>query len=647
MTSKIKSIALAALSFAALPLFGASYSYNGLTWYDTVSPGKWTSKYNSAKSYAKSNYAPMIVVWASPTCTYCNRFEDAVGGNSAFKTWAESRGYVLVFVLGQSANSSWGLTQKDAEDAFDFARIGLSKFPFVGIWWPKKGGGEVKAHFTGRSGSMTVKSGSSLAQQFMDSVDHHVGAYASVAPKSCTITFNANGGAFRQSGDKTRIVMVGKAVGTLPELKDRSGYRMSGWFTEKSGGTAVSSSTKVTGNVTYYAQWKKTVTLTLSASPLGAGTLSGGGVYDEEKSVTLKATPRNGYVFSCWKKGSAVVSQSAKFPYTLGTANVALTAVFITKRQDFESVALEVDNVAQSTSVVHEVALVQGVNVRWPVLASALTAATPSVSGLPSGMKLVQDKATGEYSISGAPTAVSKKDSKTGEAKPSAVTIKVKTAGGNTVSYKMSLVVEPRPDWAVGAFNGGVFDGASPVGLVGSLTVAANGKISGKLLRDGKTYALSAASFDAYEGRVFRATVIGKNGKELVTNAVAVASEAIVAPGGGETLRGVVNGESYSSSWCAWQNLWKSSDWKALAKKVAKAKKLDMPDGVALKFSSSGAVAAKFGGYSCSTVLIPSGDSDFFLFLYFPPKAGKFDGYNTRACVCWDGENFSGQVSND
>jgi hypothetical protein len=32
---------------------------------------------------------------------------------------------------------------------------------------------------------------------------------------------------------------------------------------------------------------------------------------------------------------------------------------------------------------------------------------------------------------------------------------------------------------------------------------------------------------------------------------------------------------------------------------------------------------------------------DFALFIYFPPKAGKFDGYAVEVPLVWDGVSFS------
>ena len=66
-----------------------------------------------------------------------------------------------------------------------------------------------------------------------------------------TVTFDASEGSVSQS---SRSVAGGSAVGDLPTAT-RSGYVFVGWFTAASGGTKIDATTKVTANVTYYAQW--------------------------------------------------------------------------------------------------------------------------------------------------------------------------------------------------------------------------------------------------------------------------------------------------------------------------------------------------------------------------------------------------------
>ena len=136
----------------------------------------------------------------------------------------------------------------------------------------------------------------------------------------------------------------------------------------------------------------------------------------------------------------------------------------------------------------------------------------------------------------------------------------------------------------------------------------------------------------------------------------------------GATVGRVVPGEP--SSWTAWQNLWKTEPWKTDAKPFAKAPALAIdagtrdacpyPGPVTLKFASSGAVTAsgKFVtgqdakgkdvvySASCSSVLVPEADAagagrpPYRVFLYFPPKTGKFEGYADEIQLVWDGAAF-------
>lgn len=97
-------------------------------------------------------------------------------------------------------------------------------------WYTKKDGG-VKI-----SNSYTVSS---------DTV-----FYAHWTASKYTITFNANGG----EGDTSKSLAYDTTLGALPEAS-RYDFDFGGWWTEASGGSEISSSTKVTGVATYYAHW--------------------------------------------------------------------------------------------------------------------------------------------------------------------------------------------------------------------------------------------------------------------------------------------------------------------------------------------------------------------------------------------------------
>jgi hypothetical protein len=72
--------------------------------------------------------------------------------------------------------------------------------------------------------------------------------------------------------------------------------------------------------------------LTLNASPVAGGTVTGGGTYANGSSVTVNATPAVGYVFSSWKEGTTVKSTSANYTFTL-TNHTTLTATFVAQNR--------------------------------------------------------------------------------------------------------------------------------------------------------------------------------------------------------------------------------------------------------------------------------------------------------------------------
>ena len=68
-------------------------------------------------------------------------------------------------------------------------------------------------------------------------------------------------------------------------------------------------------------------TVTATANPAEAGTVTGAGDYTEGVEVTLVATPAHGYNFVNWTKGEEVVAETAEYTFT-ASANVELVANF-------------------------------------------------------------------------------------------------------------------------------------------------------------------------------------------------------------------------------------------------------------------------------------------------------------------------------
>jgi uncharacterized repeat protein (TIGR02543 family) len=135
-----------------------------------------------------------------------------------------------------------------------------------------------------------------------------------------TVTFNANGG----TAVASKIVAYNSAVGTLP-TPTRTVYTFNGWYTAKTGGTQIVKDTKITANVSVYAQWtakKYTVTYSANGGKIGTATSAKKSVSYASKYVLPTAPKRTGYKFAGW--------YTAK---TGGTKVTASTVVKLSKNQ--------------------------------------------------------------------------------------------------------------------------------------------------------------------------------------------------------------------------------------------------------------------------------------------------------------------------
>ena len=133
-----------------------------------------------------------------------------------------------------------------------------------------------------------------------------------------TVTLDGNGGTPSQSSSS---FYYNEALGTLPTVT-RTGYTFKGWSTSANGPVNVSTTTKVTGDVTYYAIWQiNSYTLTVTAGT--GGTVSGSGTYNYGATATLKATPSAGYHFVKWSDGNTNASRTVTV-----TGNATYIATF-------------------------------------------------------------------------------------------------------------------------------------------------------------------------------------------------------------------------------------------------------------------------------------------------------------------------------
>ena len=107
--------------------------------------------------------------------------------------------------------------------------------------------------------------------------------------------------------DVRKIVLTenknyGLTLTTLPDYS-RTGYTFNGWFTAKTGGTKIATTTPVPGvNTTYYAQTKaNTYTVKYDGNGATSGsTASSSHTYNVAKALTANGFARTGYTFNGW-----------------------------------------------------------------------------------------------------------------------------------------------------------------------------------------------------------------------------------------------------------------------------------------------------------------------------------------------------------
>lgn len=130
------------------------------------------------------------------------------------------------------------------------------------------------------------------------------------APKYL-VRFNPNGGSVSTTAKK---VYKGNKYNSLPTAS-RKGYEFLGWYTAKSGGSKVASTTivKKGADHTLYAQWKKTKYTVKYVT--GGGTNNSknpSAYYITSSTVTLKNPARKGYTFKGWYTSSTYKTKVTK-----------------------------------------------------------------------------------------------------------------------------------------------------------------------------------------------------------------------------------------------------------------------------------------------------------------------------------------------
>ena len=119
-------------------------------------------------------------------------------------------------------------------------------------------------------------------------------------PTEYTVTFDGNGG----TPSVGSMTTTDGKLASLPSASRRGSYSFDGWYTEKSGGTEVTTATVFSANTTVYAHWTYTGNgynyYTIKATAGAGGSISpyGNVSVREGRDQTFTITPNKGYAVS-------------------------------------------------------------------------------------------------------------------------------------------------------------------------------------------------------------------------------------------------------------------------------------------------------------------------------------------------------------
>ena len=160
-------------------------------------------------------------------------------------------------------------------------------------------------------GWYTAKSGGTKVSPSTTMGAANTTLYAHWSVNAYTLAFDGNSG---KASESSRKVQYGSQYGTLPTAT-RTGYAFQGWYTARSGGSQVSSSTTMeAANTTVYAHWTVN-TYTVSFDSNGGSAVASQSVKYGSKASRPTDPTRAGHTFQGW-----YTARSGGSKYDFGTA---------------------------------------------------------------------------------------------------------------------------------------------------------------------------------------------------------------------------------------------------------------------------------------------------------------------------------------
>lgn len=322
-TVTVSAYGVAIYSGASSGSYDSNYKYGALVWSGAASGSKPYTGTNGTVSYSNPRISlgsQTITVTKGTsaktlTVTVYAATSDT-GSNNQGKTVTFTIPALAKYTVSYSANGGSGAPSSQTKYYGKTLTLSSTKPTKTGYTFSKWKATDNTLYSAG--GSYTKNEATTLTAQW--------------TANKYTLTYNANGG---NCSTASKSVTYDSAYGTLA-TPTRTGYSFNGWYTAKTGGSQVTSSTVCAGNATIYARWTPiTYTVQFNTNyPSGTqATKTQSHTYDTAQTLTANTWAYSGYAFQGWATSSTgsvkyIDKQSVKNLSSTSGATVKLYAVW-------------------------------------------------------------------------------------------------------------------------------------------------------------------------------------------------------------------------------------------------------------------------------------------------------------------------------
>ncbi len=203
---KTMLFALVALSAVSSAWAAAEKLIDGFVNKEVVTLGEWNYNYTAVRKFADDHNIPILMFYGMDSCGKCNSMIRDGLNSSVFRNWLKDHPICLVFQDKKS-------TAMQTDDAKRFVKTEgdaqpSTDLPYMKIYWKNKDGKKLYKAFTGRLNQMPSKTGATLGQQLVNSLELVLADYFKAKTPAAFAVGDTPGDRLEAEIDETKSVVV-------------------------------------------------------------------------------------------------------------------------------------------------------------------------------------------------------------------------------------------------------------------------------------------------------------------------------------------------------------------------------------------------------------------------------------------------------